>query len=103
MKRVGEKLRVAREFLNLTQEQVAQSLDLTRDVVLRIEGGKRNIRPEELLKFSKLYGISMEEIVSDEKSVDLSLPMFARNFDKLSEKDKKEIISLIKFKESYKD
>lgn len=103
MNNIGERLRIAREFLNLTQEQVAKTLNLTRDIILRIEGGKRSIKPDELLKFSKLYGVSMEEIVSEQRPIDITVPMFARNFDNLSEKDKKEIISLIKFKKSYKD
>ena len=45
----------------------------------------------------------MEEIVSDEKEIDLNEQIFARGFDKLSEKDKREIINLIKFKNDYKD
>ena len=45
----------------------------------------------------------MEEIVSDEKEIDMSNQVFARGFDSLSEKDKQEIINLIKFKNNYKE
>ena len=103
MRTSGEKLKLARDFLGLTQEQVASTLNLTSTILVNIENDKRIIKPGELLKFSKLYGISVEEIISDEKNVDISTPMFARSYEKLSEKDKQEILNLIKFKNSYKE
>lgn len=102
MRSIGKKLKMAREFLALTQEQVALTLDLTRNIVGNIENDKRDVKPEELLKFSKLYGITMEEIVSEDKNVDLSSQVFARGFDSLSDRDQQEILNLIKFKNSYK-
>jgi transcriptional regulator with XRE-family HTH domain len=102
MKNYGEKLKAAREFLNLTQDEVASTLNLTRNIIVNIENNNRSIKPEELYKFSKLYGISMEEIVSDDKEIDMNNKLFARGFDSLSEKDKKEILNLIDFKNNYK-
>ena len=78
MRSYGKKLRAAREFLGLTQEQVASSLNLTRNIIVNIENDKRSIKSDELYKFSKLYGITMEEIVSDEKEIDLNEQIFAR-------------------------
>ena len=103
MNNCGEKLKAAREFLGLTQDQVASTLNLTRNIVVNIENGNRSIKSDELYKFSKLYGLTMEEIVSDEKEIDMSNQVFARGFDSLSEKDKQEIINLIKFKNNYKE
>ena len=103
MKSCGEKLRAVREFLGLTQDQVASTLNLTRNIIVNIENDKRSIKADELYNFSKLYGITMEEIVSDEKEIDMNDQVFARSFDSLSEKDKQEIINLIKFKNSYKE
>ena len=45
----------------------------------------------------------MEEIISEEKEIDMNNQVFARGFDNLSEKDKQEIINLIKFKNDYKE
>jgi hypothetical protein len=46
----------------------------------------------------------MEEIVSDEKEeINMDIPVFARSFELLSEKDKKEILNLIRFKNNYKE
>lgn len=98
----GEKLRAAREFLGLTQEQVASTLDMTRNMIVNIENNKRAIKSDELYKFSKLYGISMEEIESDDKEINMNVPIFARSFASLSEKDQQEILNLIRFKDNYK-
>ena len=72
MKSCGEKLRAAREFLGLTQEQVATTLNLTRNIIVNIENDNRSVKADELYKFSKLYGITMEEIVSGEKEIDMN-------------------------------
>ena len=103
MMNCGEKLKAAREFLGLTQEQVANTLNMTRNMIVNIENNNRAIKSDELYKFSKLYGISMEEIVSNEKEVNMNIPIFARSFVSLSEKDQQEILNLIKFKSNYKE
>ena len=56
--KVGMKLRKAREYLNLTQEQVANILNVGRDAILRIEKGTRKVSADELSNFSRLYKIS---------------------------------------------
>lgn len=98
----GEKLKIAREFLELTQEQVALILDMTRNQIVNIENNKRTVKPDELYKFSKLYGISMEEIVSNQE-IDVNDIMFEKRFKMLNEKDKKEVINLVNFKINNKE
>ena len=61
-KKIGERLRKLRKYMGLTQEQVAEILGLGRDAILRIEKGDRKIDLEELMNFSKLYNISMDEL-----------------------------------------
>ncbi len=97
-KKIGERLRKLRKYLRLTQEQVAEILDVGRDAILRIEKGTRKIDLEELKNFSKLYNISMDELTSEEQIINSNDVVFARGFNELSEKDKKEIITLIEYK-----
>lgn len=97
-KKIGERLRKIRKYIGLTQEQVAEILSLGRDAILRIEKGERKIDLQELINFSKLYNISIDELTADEHLVSTSEIAFARGFKELSEKDKKEIISLIEYK-----
>lgn len=100
--KLGERLKEAREYLNLTQEQVAKILDIGRDAIIRIEKGTRKITSEELLNFSKLYNISINELLNNNEELYYSNQAFARGFEKLSEQDKKEIINLIKLKNEIK-
>lgn len=97
-KKIGERLRKLRKYMGLTQEQVAEILSVGRDAILRIEKGDRKIDLQELMNFSKLYNISMDELTMEEHTINSSDVVFARGFNELSEKDKKEIISLIEYK-----
>lgn len=97
-KKIGERLRKLRKYMGLTQEQVADILSVGRDAILRIEKGDRKIDLQELINFSKLYNISMDELTMEEHTINSSDVAFARGFNELSEKDKKEIISLIEYK-----
>ena len=97
-KKIGERLRKLRKYMGLTQEQVAEILSVGRDAILRIEKGDRKIDLQELINFSKLYNISMDELTMEEHTINSSDVAFARGFNELSEKDKKEIISLIEYK-----
>ncbi len=97
-KKIGERLRKLRKYMGLTQEQVAEILKIGRDAILRIEKGERKIDLQELMNFSKLYNISIDELTKDNYTISNSDVAFARGFNKLSEKDKKEIISLIEYK-----
>lgn len=96
--KIGERLRKLRKYMGLTQEQVAEILNIGRDAVLRIEKGERKIDLNELMNFSKLYNISMDELMMEENDINNNEIAFARGFNKLSERDKKEIISLIEYK-----
>ena len=97
-RKIGERLRKLRKYMGLTQEQVAEILSVGRDAILRIEKGDRKIDLQELMNFSKLYNISMDELTMEEHTINSSDVAFARGFNELSEKDKKEIISLIEYK-----
>ena len=97
-KKIGERLRKLRKYMGLTQEQVADILSVGRDAILRIEKGDRKIDLQELINFSKLYNISMDELTMEEHTINSSDVAFARGFNELSETDKKEIISLIEYK-----
>ena len=95
---IGEKIKNYRKTAGLTQEQVADNLNVGRDAILRIEKGNRKIGLQELSNLSKLYHISINELIAEDCSIDSYDIAFIRGFNGLSEKDKKEIISLIEHK-----
>ena len=102
MKSLGTRLRETREAEGLTQEDVAKLLGVSRVIITNIESGTRKVSAEELDKFSKIYGRSMDELVHG-KITEENVKMFARTFSELSEEDQEEIVNLIKFKKMYKD
>jgi Zn-dependent peptidase ImmA (M78 family)/DNA-binding XRE family transcriptional regulator len=70
---LGERLRAARSAVNLTQDAAAASLGIARTTLVAIEKGQRPVRPNELLAFSRLYGVSAGKLTSpDAVHVDLS-------------------------------
>lgn len=97
-KKIGERLRKLRNYLGLTQEQVASILNLGRDAIIRIEKGERKIDLQELINFTKLYNISLDELTAEKHITFDNEVAFARGFNELSPKDKKEIIKLIEYK-----
>ena len=98
-----ERLKAARKYLKLSQEFVAKQMNLSRPTISAIESGQREITAQELDAFSKLYGVSAEELMHGKKSKTIETEMFARAFSELSEIDKKEIMNLIDFKRRYKE
>ena len=103
MNELGTRLKKAREYLGLTQEDVAKLIGVSRVIITNIEAGIRKVSAEELSKFSKIYGWTMEELLEGEKEERMAIPMFARTFSELSKEDQDEIMNLIKFKKMYKD
>lgn len=98
-----ERLKAARKYLRLSQEFVARQMKLSRPTISAIESGQRKVTAQELDSFSKLYGISVEELMYGKKSETAEIEMFARSFSELSDIDKKEIMNLIDFKRRYKE
>jgi transcriptional regulator with XRE-family HTH domain len=52
---LGERLRTAREYVGLSQEEVAKHLGIPRSALSNIEAGQRKLDTLELTKLAKLY------------------------------------------------
>lgn len=100
---MNERLKKIRKHLKLSQEFVARQLNLSRPTISAIESGQRKVTAEELDQFSKLYGVSAEELLHGKVSNTIEIEAFTRAFSELSEIDKKEIMNLIDFKRRYKE
>jgi Zn-dependent peptidase ImmA (M78 family)/DNA-binding XRE family transcriptional regulator len=62
---LARRLQDARKARGLTQQDVAKDLGIARTTVTAIEQGERRVRPEELIRLSKLYGREVNELVRD--------------------------------------
>lgn len=55
MREIGARLRVARETLGLSQEEVARKVNLPRPAISLIESGRRSVSSVELARLAELY------------------------------------------------
>lgn len=60
---LGRRLQEARKARSLTQQGVADSLELARTTVTALEKGDRRISPKELIQLARLYGRSVSSLV----------------------------------------
>jgi Zn-dependent peptidase ImmA (M78 family)/transcriptional regulator with XRE-family HTH domain len=67
---LGRRLREARERRELSQQAVADALELHRTAITLIEGGQRQVSTAELTKFSGLYRMSVGELLSSDEPKD---------------------------------
>lgn len=98
-----KRLKEARKNLKLSQEFVARQMCLSRPTISAIESGQRKATADELAEFSKLYGVSTDDLMYGKASENAQVEMFAHAFSELSDMDRKEIMGLIDFKRRYKE
>lgn len=97
MEKLGKRLKDLRERTRFTQEEIASMLGVKRLVITNIENGTRKVTANELYFFSKIYGLSMEELYTGEDK-EKRIAKFSRTFDELSNKSQKEVLEFIEFK-----
>lgn len=67
---LGHNIRDARKSLSLTQEQLAEKIDVSTVFISQIENGTRKPSLETLLKLSSSLGVKIDTLI--DKSSDLS-------------------------------
>jgi Zn-dependent peptidase ImmA (M78 family)/DNA-binding XRE family transcriptional regulator len=75
---LGERLRIARDELDVKQAEAAAEINVARTTLIAIEQGQRRIRMDELQKLARLYGTSVNALLRQESvHVDL-VPKFRK-------------------------
>lgn len=101
--RLGEMLREAREYLALSQEEVAKAVGIPRAAISLIESGQRRVDAIELKKFSVVYERPVSYFTGEEHN-NLQLPAevehLARAAAKLSTRDREELARFAEFLQS---
>lgn len=95
-KRLGERLRRAREYLGLSQDDVAKHLAIPRTALSNIESGSRKVDALELKKLAELYRQSVTHFTEEsDASAPSALPNdvvhLARTAQGLSPRDREEL------------
>lgn len=95
--KLAQKLKAAREAAGLSQEDVAEKLDLPRPAISQMENGNRKVQALELARLAKLYGKSLSDF-ADEAAKDTSrMDALHRTARDLSEKDRDEVLRFAEF------
>ena len=91
---LGERLRDARKYLGLKQEEVAQYLKIQRTALTDIENGQRRVEAIELTRLARLYRQPVAHFTGED-DVSASLPIdvahLARQAADLSLQDRNEL------------
>lgn len=95
---LGRRLREAREYVGLSQEDVAFALSVSRPAVGHIESGSRKVEALELNKLSELYGRSVDYFLTGgDPTDDKRIAFLARATKGLSEGDLEELARFAAF------
>jgi transcriptional regulator with XRE-family HTH domain len=93
-RRLGDRLREARKYLGLKQEEVAIYLKIPRTALTDIEGGQRRVEAIELTRLAKLYRQPVAYFTGEDEASS-SLPVdvvhLARQAADLSQQDRDEL------------
>ncbi|WP_329070336.1 helix-turn-helix transcriptional regulator [Amycolatopsis sp. NBC_01480] len=94
---VGKQLRIGRETLGLTQDDVAGVLGIPRTSVVAMEGGRRNVTALELRRLARLYRRSVQWLLGEEEAAAEVDSALYRATSELSEGDKEQVLRFAQF------
>ncbi|HKW17053.1 MAG TPA: helix-turn-helix transcriptional regulator [Terriglobales bacterium] len=101
--RLAELLKQAREYLSLSQDEVAKAVGIARAAISLIESGQRRVDALELKKFAAVYQRPVSYFTGDEVA-EATLPSevehLARAAANLSSKDREELARFAEFLQS---
>ncbi len=101
---LGERLRVAREYVGLKQDDVARHLAIPRSALSHIEAGQRKVDALELARMAKLYQRPVSWFTGEENPPEAELPdevaHVARAAASLSSQDRQELARFADFLKS---
>ena len=100
-KTIGNNIKLFRDNLKLTQENVANFLGISRPILSYYESGERKAPIEHLNKLTDLFGIELKDLLEenlDSTKVNVALAFSA---DNLNDKDLETISNFRKFVKNY--
>ncbi len=93
LKEIGARISEIRKKKRLTQEELAEKMDVSIQMISNLERGKKAIRPENIIKLCEALDISTEYILRGVSS-DEELDELLRKFRALS-REKQEAVERI--------
>jgi transcriptional regulator with XRE-family HTH domain len=101
---IGTRLKDAREYLQLSQDEVAKILEIPRTAISLMEAGQRKVDAIELKKLSRIYQRPIDYFTGGTMDVVAPIPEsvqhLARTAAKLSDRDREELLQFARFLQS---
>jgi len=97
-KALGERLRSAREYLGLSQGDVAEFLSLSRPAVTNMEAGNRKVSADELARLARLYHRPYEYFMGEAtEGEDVTTAALYRATRDLGDRDREQLLRFAQF------
>lgn len=94
---LANRLKEERDYLNLTQEQVAAALNISRAAVSAIETGRRRVSSQELGRLATLFGTTVDRLLGAELEEDPTSRALFRAARGLSVQDREQVLRFAEF------
>lgn len=95
---LGKRLKEAREYVGITQEEAASHLKVRRSAISEMEAGKRGVGALEMKSLAALYERPTSWFTGEvEQHMPQDVAFLARTVSELSENDKGELASFAEF------
>ncbi|MDH4161534.1 MAG: DUF4065 domain-containing protein [Nitrospirota bacterium] len=72
--KIGRRIKELREKADMSQDALAIAMKLPRPAIVLIEKGSRKVSADELVGFSKLFHVAVDELLNPGKEPDVRLP-----------------------------
>lgn len=94
----AKKLKEARMKAEITQDEAAALMNVTRRAISEMEAGKRSVSAEELAQFSRIYKVDVRELLfvefteaGDEQRLTAKYSSFLKLLEKLSDREVEDV------------
>lgn len=96
---IARRIKEAREYLGLTQQQVANAISIPRSAVSDIESGKRKVTVDELKQLALVLRHPVSHFLGEEPEIAPEVLALARTAQNLSENNRRELLRFAKYLE----
>lgn len=94
---LARNIRAEREYLGLSQEDVAAVLGVPRPAISSIENGRRKVSSAELAKLAALFGTSSDRLMGAVRDEEPSVAALFRTAKALTEHDRAQVLRFAEF------
>lgn len=94
---LGNRMREVREYLNLSQQDVASATGIPRSAMSDIERGQRKVDSLELRKIAKLYRCPVSYLLGEDQADTAPAVALARAVVDLTDQDRAEVLKFAEF------